>query len=60
MEQVRQKYRSNFNRTERIVSPVPAIIGFMDRQRAMLHLSKDNLPEGIGNDENIVGEEAFL
>jgi len=39
MRFVRRHYREELDRTERVVSPVPAILGFFHRNRPLLHRS---------------------
>jgi hypothetical protein len=37
MPEVRFKYRDELDQVERIISPVPAILGVFDRNRKQLH-----------------------
>ncbi|AYA40240.1 fatty acid desaturase [Xenorhabdus nematophila] len=39
LPKLREKYESKFKEQERIVSPVPAILGFLHRKRKLLHQS---------------------
>jgi len=49
MPQVRCEFTAQLDTTQRIISSVPAILGFLDWKRPMLHRSTAIVPEGLLN-----------
>jgi fatty acid desaturase len=41
MPEVRERYRGRLDSQPRIISPVPALLGFLDRRRPLLHRTAD-------------------
>lgn len=51
MPDVRRKYSEALDRTERIISPVPAILGFFHRGRKQLHRRREVAPATLQRDQ---------
>ena len=56
MPQIRETYRAQLDGVERIVSPVPAIVGFLHRGRAQLHRRPRAVDEAVISEPELAVE----